>query len=125
MPDRYVLDAHAWVEYLRGSSPGARVKKIVESAELFTSPLTLAEVLAHVQAQGGDPDTASRAILTLSDIVEIDSAIAIDAARRAAGGPKNALSQAYTLEIAKKMGANILSGDKSFVSARVRNVREE
>jgi len=123
MPNRYVLDAHAWVEYLRGSSPGRRVRDMIESASVYTSSLTLAEVVAHVETQGQDAGIAARAIQTLSEIVELDSELAMRAADRYVRAKKTdkhaTLEHAYLLETAKKVGAEIISGDKSFISGRI------
>jgi predicted nucleic acid-binding protein len=118
MPDRYVLDAHAWVEYLRGSPPGKRVRDIVERGDIYTSSLTLAEVVGYVSKEKGDASIAARAIQTISEIVEVDNKIALKAASRYARMKKGSLEQAYLTETAKKLGAEIVSGDKSFVSGR-------
>lgn len=127
MPNRYVLDAHAWVEYLRGSPPGKRVRDIIDSSSVYTSSVTLAGVVAHVEGQGQDAALAARAIQTLSDIVELDSELALRAADRFArakkADKKASLEQAYLLETAKKVGAEIVSGDKSFVSGRVTQLK--
>jgi PIN domain nuclease of toxin-antitoxin system len=118
MPNRYVLDAHAWVEYLRGSAPGRRVRDIVETGDIYTSSLTLADVISHVSRQKGDASVAVRAIQTISDVVEVDNDIAIKAAQRYSRMKKGSLEHAYLLETAKKVGAEIVSGDRSFVSGR-------
>jgi predicted nucleic acid-binding protein len=117
MPNRYVLDAYAWVEYLRGSPPGRRVRDVIENSSIYTSSVTLAEVAAHVAKSKGDIDLAARAIQSISDIVELDNELALKAAKRYAHS-KDTLEHAYIVETAKKLGAEIVSGDKSFVSAR-------
>jgi len=117
MPDRYVLDAHAWVEYLRGSPPGFRVKEVIEDSSIYTSSVTLAEVTAHVARSKGNVDLAARAIQSISDIVELDNELALKAGKRYARS-KDSLEHAYLVETAKKVGAEIVSGDKSFISAR-------
>jgi len=123
MPSRYVLDAHAWVEYLRGSPPGKRVKDLVDSGSLYTTSTSLAGVVAYVEQQCQDASLAARAIQTLSEIVSIDSELAIRAGNRYARAKKvykeTTLEHSCILEVAKKLGAEIVSGDKSFVSGRV------
>jgi len=43
MSRRYVIDAYAWIEYLRGSEKGEHVKKILEmDNEVYTCSVTLA-----------------------------------------------------------------------------------
>jgi len=118
MPDRYVLDAHAWVEYLRGSQPGKRVRKLAETGDLYTSTVTLAEVVSHVAKEGKNSNIAARAIQTLSDVVDLDNDVALKAGNRYARMKKGTLEQAYLKETAKKLGAHIVSGDKKFVSGR-------
>ena len=104
MPDRYVLDAHAWAEYLRGSPPGKRVKELVERGNIYTTAATLAEVVGHVAREGEDSALAARAIQTLSEIVEIDSELAVAAgdryARMRKADPQASMSQAYLIEAA-------------------------
>jgi len=117
-----VLDAHAWAEYLRGSPPGKRVKELVDSGAIYTTSLTLAEVVSYVAGEGADFNLAVRAIQTLSDIIELDSDLSIKAADRYARMKRAykgaTLSQAYLIEAAKKVGAEIVSGDKNLVSGR-------
>jgi len=119
MPNRYVIDSHAWAEYLRGSPPGRRVKEIVESGEVYTTSLTLAEVVSHVANEKQDSALAARAIQTISEIIDVDSALAIAAAERQGRGErKMTLRHALLIEASKKVGAEIVSGDKKFASAR-------
>ncbi len=119
---RYVLDAHAWIEYLRGSPPGRRVREMVEESTIYTTALTLAEVVDHVAQAGEDSGLAARAIKTLSDVVKIDDELAVKAAKRHARISKRlkdfTLGQAYLIETAKSLGAEIVTGDKRLSSAR-------
>jgi predicted nucleic acid-binding protein len=118
MPTRYVLDAHAWVEYLRGSPPGKRVRDYIESGDIYTSSVSLANVSAHVAKHSQNADIAARAIQSLSDVVELDNELALRAAKRYARMKKKDWEQVYVLETAKKLGAEIVSGDKNFSSGR-------
>jgi len=119
---RYVLDAHAWIEYLRGSPPGLRVRELMASDLIYTNALTLSEVVYHVAGQGQDANLAARAVQTLSHVVEIDNELAIKAAKRHARMKRSVrrttLSQAYLVETAKKLGAEIVTGDKELISGR-------
>ncbi len=55
----------------------------------------------------------------MSDIVEVDSELAIIVAQKSAKSKKSAAFEAIYVEAtAKKLGAHILSGDKSKTSAR-------
>ncbi len=121
-PPRYVLDAHAWIEYLRGSPPGLRVRNLINNGLVYTNALTLSEVVDHVASQGQDYALAARAVKTLSDIVEIDDELAVSAAKRHArmkrSVKKTTLGQAYLVETAKRFGAEIVTGDKSLISGR-------
>lgn len=40
----FVIDSHAWVEYLRGSSSGSKALTYVEGGSAATSAITLAEM---------------------------------------------------------------------------------
>jgi predicted nucleic acid-binding protein len=118
MPHRYVLDAYAWVDYLRGSQPGRRVKELVESGRLYTCSVTLANVCAHVAKESQDAAMAAHAIQTLSDIVEIDNDLALRAAKRYERMKEKDWETVYVLETAKKLGAEIISTNKDFSSGR-------
>jgi predicted nucleic acid-binding protein len=120
MPNRYVIDSHAWAEYLRGSPPGRRVKEIVEDGEVYTTSLTLAEVVSHVGREKQDSALAARAIQTISEILDVDSALAVAAAERQGRSDRRmTLGHAILIEASKKIGAEIVSGDKRLISARV------
>ncbi len=48
---RYLIDSWAWIEYLKGSSVGRKVKEEVEndSNDIFTHVVSLAEITSKVK----------------------------------------------------------------------------
>ena len=110
------------MEYLRGSPPGTRVREIVDRGDIYTTSLSLSEVVGHVAKSDQNAGIAARAIQTLSEIVNLDNELALAAAKRFARMKKsrgsNTMAQAYLIEAAKKLGAEIVTGDKTLVSGR-------
>lgn len=117
---RYVADSYAWVEYLKGSEPGERVKEIIEDEgkSIFTSVLTIAEVISMLTRENADCEIAYEYILSISRCVAIDEGFAKDAGRIHAQLRKKikdfGLVDAFVLLLAKKLKAKILTGDEHF-----------
>jgi predicted nucleic acid-binding protein len=116
---RYVVDSYAWVEYLGGSSQGARVEQLLTRAEdAWTPTLVLAEVTGKVVRSGKDPAIAWQALRAWSTILPLDAETA-----RAAGGLHAAyrvkirdfaLADAIVLTVSRKLRAKVLTGDAHF-----------
>jgi predicted nucleic acid-binding protein len=116
---RYVVDSYAWVEYLGGSSQGARVEQFLTRAEdAWTPTLVLAEVTSKVVRSGKDPAIAWQALRAWSTILPLDAETA-----RAAGGLHAAyrvkirdfaLADAIVLTVSRKLRAKVLTGDPHF-----------
>ncbi|MDV3244439.1 MAG: PIN domain-containing protein [Nitrososphaerales archaeon] len=114
-----VLDAWAWVEYLGGTKAGERVKKIIEGqAEVWTSLITLSEVVSRVGRSGKDVRLAASAITTLSRLGAPDLEDATEAgilhSKLKPLRPNFSLADSYVLQLARKVGAKVLTGDPDF-----------
>ena len=70
---RYVIDAHAWIEYFIGSDKGNEVRKILESNEneIFSSIITIAEVVSATKRENKDAEQKYADIINLSKIYSI------------------------------------------------------
>lgn len=115
---RYTIDAYAWIEYLEGSTKGITVKEIVENEknELFTSIVTLTEVLSKFIRTDKNPQIALKAIRTLSKISYADEDLALLIAEIHAEMKKKAsdfgLADAFVIATAKKNQTKIVTGDE-------------
>ena len=74
-----VMDSSAWIEYLRGTERGKKIKEAM-TGELYTPALVVTEVIAHMD-KTNEGDDAYRAIATLSIIMVANAQLALDAAR--------------------------------------------
>ena len=70
--NKYVVDSSAWIEYLRGSELGIKVKSIIEdrSNTCLTPNIVAAEVISKVIRANEDEEKAIQAIKTFSSPLE-------------------------------------------------------
>jgi predicted nucleic acid-binding protein len=117
---KYVIDAYAWIEYLRGSEKGEKVKSIIENKqnEVLTSAITIAEVLSKFMRSNEDYYTPLKAINVLSRVIDVDEKTAVKAALAHAEMRKKindfGLADAFVIAISKNLQAKIVTGDKHF-----------
>lgn len=116
---KVVLDAWAWVEYLEGTKAGDGVGKRIEGkVEVWTSLITLSEVVSRVGRSGKDAREAARAITTLSRLgapdLEDATAAGIIHSKMKPLRPNFSLADSYVLQLARKVGAKVLTGDRDF-----------
>ncbi len=82
---KIVIDTYAWVEFLIGSEKGKKVKELIENAdEVYTPSTVLAETARKFLREGADEKTIAswlEIIISTSVITQIDSAIALEAAK--------------------------------------------
>jgi predicted nucleic acid-binding protein len=119
----YVIDSWAWIEYFRSTKHGLTAKGIIEGGgNVFTSALTISEVLSKFARMGMDVDDAYIAINTLSRIIEIDAVLARDAgilhSKIKKESPNFGLVDAFVLQTAMALGAKVLTGDPDFKGLR-------
>ena len=120
MTSRYVVDAYAWIEYLRGSHAGETVKSLLasEESEIYTCAVTLAEVVSKTAREGGDAEAAYDVLQSNSTIVSADGLLSKDAGALHATlrktVPDFGLADAYVLALARKTKAKVLTGDPHF-----------
>lgn len=120
---RVVLDSWAWLELFSGSEKGRRVdRELAESAETYTSTITLAEVVSVSLRRKRPVDDKIAAIRTLSKVVSPSSDEAMDAGRlqaeRKSTAPNLSLADAFVLQLARKMDARVITGDTDFRGVR-------
>lgn len=120
MTNRYVLDSWAWLEYFEGHSRGERVRKIIsdERDEIFTHAVTVAEIISKAVRSGKDVEAVLLAIRGNSNIVPADvlesKEVGITHAITKKKSKNFSLADAFVLATARKMKANIVTGDPDF-----------
>ena len=117
---RYVIDAHAWIEYFIGSNKGNYVKKILESNEneIFSSIITIAEVVSITKRENRDAEQKYIDMINLSKIFFLNTELAKEAGILHAETRKKikdfGLADVFVLLTARKLNAKIVTGDHHF-----------
>ena len=119
MSERIVVDAYAWVEYLDGATRGEKLRNLLEAGtDIYTSAVTLAEVVSKAARTGRDHETARAVIRGNSTIFEADEQLSYETGILHAEVRRTikdfGLSDAYVLATARKLSARVLTGDPHF-----------
>jgi predicted nucleic acid-binding protein len=120
---KYVIDAHAWIEYLDGSEAGRQVSALLEKAdETYTCAMTIAEVISKVARKGKNVQVAYDVLLSNSRIVDVDEELSLQAGMLHFEMRKTlkdfGLADAYVLATARKLKSKVLTGDAHFKSVK-------
>ena len=122
---RSVIDTFAWVEYLLGSSEGAKAKERIESPGALTPSVVLLELvgwfLKEVEA-GRRRESEMHELLTFvetaTEVVQLDASLARRAAeldflmtKRISGWPA---ADSIIYATAKSRSAEVVTGDPHF-----------
>lgn len=117
---KYLMDAYAWIEYLRGSRAGEKVRAVFdeEGNEVYTCAVTIAEVVSKTAREGQDVDVAYGILLNNSQVVNVDEEVSKMAGLLHAEMRRVerdfGLADAYVLATARRLGAKVLTGDLHF-----------
>lgn len=124
---KIVIDAYAWIEVFLGSEKGRKVKEILERAdEIYTPDTVLAEIARKYIREGADERTTDarlETITTASNVTQIDTKVALEAARCYTQLATNArkgklkspsLFDAIVLAVGRVVKAKIVTGDEHF-----------
>lgn len=117
----YLLDTSAWIEYFDGSDAGKKVWEIIKNKNaIFTLPIIIAEVVSKFKRKGKDYQSAYRAILSNSKVIDTDPPTAKEAGILYIETRKKlesfGLIDALIVCEAKKSGATIITKDRHFTS---------
>jgi predicted nucleic acid-binding protein len=117
---KYVIDAYAWIEYLRGSRAGEKVRAVFEeeNSEIYTCAVTIAEVICKTAREGQDVEVAYGVLLNNSQVVNVDEEVSRRAGLLHAEMRKIerdfGLADAYVLVTARRLRSKVLTGDPHF-----------
>lgn len=115
-----VVDSWAWIEYLDGSTLGAKVRDVVsdERNKLYTNVVSVAEIISKEKRRKKDPETAWRAVTSLTKILRIDEAdskaVGLLHAEMKTKNRNFGLADSFVLYSARKMHGRVLTGDPDF-----------
>jgi len=121
---KYVIDAYAWIEYLRGSRAGVKVKAVFEEEnnEAYTCAVTIAEVVSKTAREGQDVEVAYKILLNNSQVVNVDEEVSRRAGLLHAEMRRSekdfGLADAYVLATARRLKSKVLTGDLHFRSVK-------
>jgi predicted nucleic acid-binding protein len=115
----YVVDAWAWVEYMDGSAQGKKVDRLISgNADVWTSVVSLAELVSKYTRKGMDSKPIVDAVTSLSKLGIPGVKDAKEAgelhAKEKARSPNFSLPDSFVLQLARKTGARVLTGDPDF-----------
>lgn len=124
---KIVIDSYAWIEHFLGTEKGHKIDNILENTDKVCTPdIVLAEVARKYVRDGIDLkiiDTRLKQIVDASNIICVDSKLAISAAQsylemeaKARKSKLNlpSLFDAIILAIAKSLDSKVLTGDQHF-----------
>ncbi|MEM2930757.1 MAG: type II toxin-antitoxin system VapC family toxin [Thermoproteota archaeon] len=121
-----VTDSYAWIEYFLGSNSGKTLKDYIDTEELVTPSIVLAEVARKYLREGmGEEDVVKRLdfIVASSIVKEIDAELSVMAAKaylelsekaKAKGLKKPSLTDGIVLATGRTLKAKIVTGDEHF-----------
>jgi predicted nucleic acid-binding protein len=121
---KYIIDAYAWIEYLRGSRAGEQVKAVFEEEnnEVYTCAVTIAEVVSKTAREGQNVEVAYSILLNNSQVVNVDEEVSRTAgslhAEMRMSEKDFGLADAYVLATARKLKSKVLTGDLHFRSVK-------
>ncbi|MDH2901622.1 MAG: PIN domain-containing protein [archaeon] len=116
-----VIDSWAWIEYLDGSALGARVRDAImddKRNKCYTHAISVAEIVSKEKRRNKDPETAWRAVTSLSKILHIDEsdskAVGYLHAYMKSKNKNFGLADSFVLHAARKIGGRVLTSDPDF-----------
>ncbi len=118
--NKFVVDSWAWIEYFDGSEAGGKIRKYIEDEKnaVFTSSVTVAEVVSKFLRKRMDPHQAFNGINIMSKIIPADAELAVFSGELHAEIKQSVrdfgLADSFVLATAKKQNAKILTGDPHF-----------
>jgi predicted nucleic acid-binding protein len=116
---RYIIDAHAWIEYLEGGEIGEKVHDILKSDnEKLVLPITIAEVVSKVKRKKNNFELAYESIISNARVIDPTPRMAKAAGFLHAEEIKKQSSfgivDALIISVARLTNSIIVTGDRHF-----------
>ena len=117
---KHVIDSYAWIEYFIGSEKGERVKDVLmsHSDEVFIPEVVIAEVVSITAREKRDVEQAYKGLLSFSKIFDSTPDFAKEVGLLHAEMRETikdfGLADTFVLLTAKKLNAQIVTGDPHF-----------
>ena len=113
----FVIDTWVWVEYYLGEDP--RVSEYIEneSIDLFTSTITLTELIKFLHLKGESPENIRQVVSEIgvrSLVIPVSEPIAILAGEFRSEGFKGGIADTIILATARSGGHMVVTGDPHF-----------
>jgi len=112
------VDSWAWIEYFSGSVAGATVERATTGNEIWTSAVSIAEIVSKYRRSQIDEGPPIRTLLSISRVSTPDENDAQEAGRVHAEtknlSPNFGLADSFVLQLARKLGCKVLTGDPDF-----------
>lgn len=122
MSSKYILDSSVWVEYLRGTEKGIKVKNFVEKGGVGVSIIGIAELADKFEREKMNFNRHFMFIRNMSNIIPLSIHIAFHAARiknqMRPNNPKFSLADGIHLATAFQENATLITADKDFSGAK-------
>lgn len=119
MSYEYVIDSYAWIEYLRGTESGKRVRPYVEGDSAATSTLTLAELREkYLRERWSSFEEDLNFMVARTTVASVDRQIALLAGeinhKRKRARSDWGMADSVVLATARSASAKVITGDKHF-----------
>ncbi len=117
IPIGFVIDTWVWVEYYLGEDP--RVNEYIENdnIDLFTSTLTLTEMIKFLHQKGEEPENIRTVISEIgvrSLVLPVTESIAVLAGEYRNEGFRGGIADTIILATARSGGHSVVTGDPHF-----------
>lgn len=114
----YLIDSYAWVEYYLGSEKGAKIKDIIETKNIATSILAIAELSDKFARENNDFNPLFQFINSRSEILPLTVKVALNSGKFKSEMRKRfeqfSLVDAIIYLTAKLNNSKLLTGDVHF-----------
>lgn len=118
VPQNYVLDTFAWVEYFKDSPLADKVEDFLEHHSCYTPTIVIAELQATFLRDGIDFSKAFIFVELKTPVVGLSKKIALAAGKikfeRRKANQKWGMSDSIVLATAREIGAKVITGDHDF-----------
>jgi predicted nucleic acid-binding protein len=117
IPIGFVIDTWVWVEYYLGEDP--RVNEYIEneSLDLFTSTISLTEIIKFLHQKNESPENIRQVALEIgvrSLVIPVTEDIAILAGEFRSEGFRGGIADSIILATARAGGHKVVTGDPHF-----------